>query len=197
MLLTTSCSGSECNNCCDQRAWVASAQIFTLLSHNRDHMAWSLYYCLLVPLTCGCYFSRTSCLWWIAHSTPLLLKGCNIMLWLPLSAQVSWQFEATATDRLVHGRFWSDQLVKKLLTLSVPAPVYIREEKLCTGTGSHIYTSWMKILVLWPWEPKQWAIFMAQVFLETGPSSDSLEPLIGFLLAYLEPQLWPTNQKLI
>jgi len=73
MLLTTSCSGSECNNCCDQRAWVASAQIFTLLSHNRDHMAWSLYYCLLVPLTCGCYFSRTSCLWWIAHSTPLLL----------------------------------------------------------------------------------------------------------------------------
>jgi len=27
-----------------------------------------------------------------------------------------------------------------------------------------MYTFLMKILVLWPWEPKQWAFFVAQVF---------------------------------
>jgi len=52
-----------------------------------------------------------------------------------------------------------------------------------------------KILLLWPCEPKQRAIFMAQVFLETRLSSESLDRVIGFL-TYLEPKLWFTDQKL-
>jgi len=37
---------------------------------------------------------------------------------------------------------------------------------------------------------------MAQGFLESRLSSQSVEHLIDFL-AYLEPQLWPINQKLV
>jgi len=36
------------------------------------------------------------------------------------------------------------------------------------GTGQHIYTFLTKILVLRPWDAKQWAIFMAQVFWNLG-----------------------------
>jgi len=53
----------------------------------------------------------------------------------------------------------------------------------------------MKILILWPWEPKQCAIFVAKYFLETRLSCESLDPLIDFL-AYHEPNFWLTNQKL-
>jgi len=41
---------------------------------------------------------------------------------------------------------------------------------------------------IWPWAPTI-EQFLAQVFLESGPSSQSLNPLIGFL-TYLEPKLW-------
>jgi len=37
-------------------------------------------------------------------------------------------------------------------------------------------------------------IFSLKISLETRLSSESLEPLIGFL-AYLEPKLWIKNQK--
>jgi len=42
--------------------------------------------------------------------------------------------------------------------------------------------------ITWPWAP---------VFLESTPSSESLEPLMGFgFLSYPEPKLWLKNQKL-
>ena len=79
---------------CDQFAWVASAQSFTLwwqaaieitchdhpsctlLLHSivhitditRDYMPRSLCYCMFVPRIYGCCSSRTSRLWWIARS---------------------------------------------------------------------------------------------------------------------------------
>jgi len=59
-------------------AWVASVQSFTLAaSNNRDHMPWSLYYCLFGQHIYGCCSSRTSRLWWIAHSTQRHCRGCN------------------------------------------------------------------------------------------------------------------------
>jgi len=44
--------------------------------------------------------------------------------------------------------------------------------------------------------PNQWANFWLKFFLETRLSSESLEPLIGFL-AYLEPKSWIKKQKLV
>jgi len=38
--------------------------------------------------------------------------------------------------------------------------------------------------------------FSLKFFLETKLPSESIEPLIGFL-AYLEPKLWPKNQKVV
>jgi len=62
-------------------------------------------------------------------------------------------------------------------------------------------TSGGVISVFWayftrPWMPIQWANFFAQVFVETRLSSESLEPLIGFL-AYLEPKLCHKTQKVV
>jgi len=50
------------------------------------------------------------------------------------------------------------------LTLWVPAHVYKCGKNYAQVTGSRIYKFWTKILVLWPWEPKQCDIFVAQVF---------------------------------
>ena len=47
-----------------------------------------------------------------------------------------------------------------------------------------------------PWAPIQRANFWLKVCLETRLSSESLEPLVGFL-TYLEPKLWPQKQKLV
>jgi len=52
------------------------------------------------------------------------------------------------------------------LILWVLAHVYIRGKNYAQVTGPRIYLFWMKILVLWPWEPKQCAIFSAQVFFQ-------------------------------
>ena len=46
-----------------------------------------------------------------------------------------------------------------------------------------------------PWAPIQRANVLAEVFLESKISSESLEPLIDFL-AYLEPKLWQKKQFL-
>jgi len=46
-------------------------------NNNRDHMSWSLYYCLFTPHIYGCYSSRTSRSWWIVHSTQRQRGGCN------------------------------------------------------------------------------------------------------------------------
>jgi len=63
----------------------------------------------------------------------------------------------------------------------LPGCVYIRSEgkSWFYGPGSE-----NNVLFLW-----------LKCILETRLSSESLDPLIGFL-AYLEPKLWPTNQKL-
>jgi len=47
--------------------------------------------------------------------------------------------------------------------------------------------------VSWHWAPTQPAIFLDKVVLETRLSSESLEPLIGFL-AYLEPKRGSKNK---
>ena len=46
-------------------------------SNNIDHLTRSLYYCLFAPHIYGCYSSRTSCSWWIAHSTQRQRRGCS------------------------------------------------------------------------------------------------------------------------
>jgi len=46
-------------------------------SNNRDNLTRSLYYCLFVLHIYGCYSFHTSRLWWIAHSTQRILRGCN------------------------------------------------------------------------------------------------------------------------
>ena len=86
--------------CCNQKAWAACAQSFTLwqqatieimhrnhsvrtlvmmfnhshVSISRESMLQSLYYCLFVH---GCHSSRTSHSWWITHSTQCQHRGCN------------------------------------------------------------------------------------------------------------------------
>jgi len=46
-------------------------------SNNRDHMPWSLYYCLFAPRVYWCCSSCTSRSGWIAHSTQSQPRGCN------------------------------------------------------------------------------------------------------------------------
>jgi len=42
--------------------------------------------------------------------------------------------------------------------------IYIHYQATCIYvTRRHKYTFLTKILVLWPWEPNQWAVFVAQV----------------------------------
>jgi len=54
------------------------AKLYTVAaSDNRDRLTRSLYYCLFAPHVYGCYSLRTSCSWWIAHSTQLQQRGCN------------------------------------------------------------------------------------------------------------------------
>ena len=47
-------------------------------SNNRDHMPWSLYCCLFVPLICGCCFLHTFRLWRTAHSAQVATKLCTL-----------------------------------------------------------------------------------------------------------------------
>ena len=90
---------------------------------------------------------------------------------------------------------FENQCYKVSNTSGTDLHIYIYVRNCAQVTGSRIYTFLMKILVLCLWEPKQCAIFVAQLFLETRLSSESLDPMIGFP-AYLEPKLWLTNQKL-
>ena len=46
-------------------------------SNDRDHLLCSFYYCLFTPHIYGCCCWRTSCLWWIAHSTQRQPRGCK------------------------------------------------------------------------------------------------------------------------
>jgi len=48
--------------------------------------------------------------------------------------------------------------------------------------------------VTWHWWQPNWPTFWLKVFMESRLSSESLEPLIGFL-AYLEPKLWLKNKN--
>ena len=52
------------------------AKLDTVATGNKQQCR-SLLYCLFAPHTYGCYFSRTSCLWWIAHSTSRCPIDCN------------------------------------------------------------------------------------------------------------------------
>jgi len=62
-------------------------------SNNRDHMSWSLYYCLFAPHIYGCYSLGTSHSWWIAHSTQHQPKGYNnIPSFLQWTASIACSF---------------------------------------------------------------------------------------------------------
>jgi len=88
--------------CCDRKARAACAQSFALWQQatettRRDHSTRTLdimfnhsqvnigraytprllYCCLFAPLIYGCCSSRTSRLWWIAHSTQRQPRDCN------------------------------------------------------------------------------------------------------------------------
>jgi len=92
-----------CLCCCDRKGRAASAESFTLWPQatteiiRRNHSSrklvilfnrsqpgtgrnstpQSLYHCLFGPRINGCYSSRTSRSWWIAHSTQRQPRGCN------------------------------------------------------------------------------------------------------------------------
>ena len=53
------------------------ARLHVAAGNNRDHPTGSLYCCLFAPHRYGCYSSRTSRSWWIAHSTQHHRRGCN------------------------------------------------------------------------------------------------------------------------
>ena len=49
-------------------------------NNNRGHAPQTLYYFLFVSNIYGCYSSRTSRSWWIAHSMQRQRRGCNITI---------------------------------------------------------------------------------------------------------------------
>jgi len=77
---------------------------------------------------------------------------------------------------LAHAYMW-----EKLFTGFRATYIYIRSERKSSfydpGSQNNVQFLWLKC------------------FLETWLSSQSMDPLMGFL-AYLEPKLWFTNQKL-
>jgi len=70
------------------------AKLHTVSANSsRDHMPWSLYHWLFAPRIYGCYSSRTSRSWWIAHSTPHQRRGCNnIPSFLQRTAPIACSF---------------------------------------------------------------------------------------------------------
>ena len=61
-------------------------------SNNRDHLTGSLYYCLFMPHIYGCYSSRTSRLWLIAHSTQHQPSGCDDISFLQQPTPIACSF---------------------------------------------------------------------------------------------------------
>jgi len=54
------------------------AKLHTVAASNNRHLTpWSFYHCLFAPLAYRRYSSRTSRLWWIAHSTSRPPSGWN------------------------------------------------------------------------------------------------------------------------
>jgi len=75
-------------------------------SNNRDHMPWSLCYCLFVPHIYGCCFLRTSRSWLIAHSTQRQRRGCNSSDLLGCNEQLnathhSWLTQVEPAENLI------------------------------------------------------------------------------------------------
>ena len=70
--------------CCSRKAWAAIAQSFTLWQQATIEITCHDHYS---SLTCHIYSLRTSCSWWIAHSTQLQMTGCNI--WNALEPETS------------------------------------------------------------------------------------------------------------
>jgi len=56
--------------------WLSCSIVHTLISAELPCRNLS-YYCLLALLILWCYFSRTSCWWWITQSTQHHRRGCN------------------------------------------------------------------------------------------------------------------------
>ena len=71
--------------------------------NNRDPTSSSFYFCLFATNIYGCCSSRTSCSWWIAHSTQHLPSGCNtcskvgldFLKWLRVKGTNKMQTEKT------------------------------------------------------------------------------------------------------
>ena len=61
-------------------------------SNNRDHMPWSLCYCLFAPHIYGCYSSCISCSWWISHSTQCQRRGCDKSMTL-IPKHPCWKYD--------------------------------------------------------------------------------------------------------
>jgi len=69
-------------------------QVHTMAaSNNSDHTPCSLSYCLFAPHIYGYYSSRTSCSWWIAHSTQHCWKVqlAGTTTWVLSTASGKWQ----------------------------------------------------------------------------------------------------------
>jgi len=68
-------------DCCDQKTQEAIVQSFTLWQQATIEITWRDH--SIIACSChiysiyGCYSSRTSHSWWIAHSTQRQWRGCN------------------------------------------------------------------------------------------------------------------------
>ena len=71
--------------------------------NNKDHMSWSLFYCLFMSHIYGCYSSHISRLWWIARSTPRQPRGWNSSSsFLQQTASIACSFYEVSTWHDLH-----------------------------------------------------------------------------------------------
>jgi len=99
-------------------------------SNNRDHMLQSLYYCLFVPHTYGCYSSHTSHSWWITHSMQPQRRGCNnIPSFLQQTTPITRSFCEVCT--------WHD------LHILITAPLFY--ERKARMASAESFTLWQQV----------------------------------------------------
>jgi len=64
--------------CCDWKAWPARVQSFALCQQATKEITRQDHF--IIIHTTWCYSSHISCVWWIRHSTPCQLRGCNFTM---------------------------------------------------------------------------------------------------------------------
>ena len=132
--------------------------LHTIFLCNYELAIWSFLDHLIDPMWIKFLLDEIS-LYWTCFFTQILFFGCNFStrnIRKLIKGLKSSDYSLVSTKRL------GQKLALAVDTLGTGPCIYGRN---CTQvTRPHMYMFWTKILVLWPWDPKQCAIFMAQVF---------------------------------